>query len=117
MIALERLYGTIDKIKIVQFNFGNKWEYPHCHTLTDDKLNLAIKIANEIHQRNFDAFEKDSISWWQIGIKQGVRLVGLYNQPQNCFYPIFVDRHHLLYPSTKHNQSDFEKFKYNPVNQ
>lgn len=110
-VIIPKLYQDSDNI----FNFGNKWLYPHCHTLTGEKLNLAIKIANEIHQREFDTFEGDSISWWQVGMTQGVRIIGLYNKPQNCFYPIFIDRHHLLYPDNNYNQADFEMYDYNPT--
>ncbi|MDK4347662.1 hypothetical protein M4I95_09775 [Enterococcus faecium] len=76
-VIIPKLYQDSDKI----FNFGSKWPYPHCHTLTGEKLTLAIKIAKEIHQREFDTFEGDSISWWQVGMTQGVRLIGLYNKP------------------------------------
>lgn len=108
---IPKLYEDYQQI----FKFGGKnYQYPHCHTISGDKLDLFVRIANEVHQKEFETFEGDNISWWQIGLSQGIRLVGLYNKDTFEFFPLFVDRHHLIFPNVKYNQSDFDSFKYNP---
>lgn len=108
---IPKLYEDYQQI----FKFGSKnYQYPHCHTISGDKLDLCVRIANEVHQKEFDTFEGDNISWWQIGLSQGIRLIGLYNKDTFEFFPLFVDRHHLIFPNVKYNQSDFDSFKYNP---
>lgn len=81
----------------------------HSHILTDDALKLAKKIAKLITNTNID---NDLYSWWQIGGKQGIRIVGVYLSDSKVFYPIFIDCYHLLFPNEYYNQTDYNKLGY-----
>lgn len=81
----------------------------HSHLLTDDALELAKNIAKLITNTDID---DDLYSWWQIGGKQGTRIIGVYLSDSKAFYPIFIDCYHLLFPDKHYNQTDYDKFKY-----
>lgn len=109
--VIPKLYSDGEEI----FKPGsNKSINTHCHTITGDKLKLAIEIANKIHKRTFDSFEGEDISWWQVGWSKGIRLIGLYNKVEKDFFPLFIDRHHLIFSSEKHNKTDYKNCKFNP---
>ncbi|WP_180676552.1 hypothetical protein [Leuconostoc citreum] len=81
----------------------------HSHLLTNNALELAKKIAKLITNTDID---NDLYSWWQIGGKQGTRIIGVYLADSKVFYPIFIDCYHLLFPDKHYNQTDYNKFKY-----
>jgi hypothetical protein len=101
------IYQDADKI----FHSGRGTS--HCHKLNSKEERIAIKIVKELHENNFGVFD-DSFSWWQLGYDRGIRLVGLYSQPDNAFYPLFCDWHHLLLPSKNYNQPDTRNYKFCP---
>ncbi len=83
----------------------------HCHRLTGGQQGLALKIINEIHG---DKILDKETELWQIGGKtKGIRIIGTFvNDSVRIFYPLFIDHHHLLYPSQKYNQKDYKKFNF-----
>ncbi|WP_208945173.1 hypothetical protein [Enterococcus cecorum] len=95
--------------------FKSKKKYKHCHLVDENKINICNTIFKMVTNYSPEQTIDASCKWWQIGIKQGVRLIGLYNSNTKTFYPIFVDWHHLLHPSEKHNQLDYRNCKYNPT--
>lgn len=98
------------------FKHGNPGrQYPHCHTVSDEKIEICIKISEELHQRKFSDFKGDTVSWWQIGITRGMRVFGLFDDEKKSFYPLFIDRHHLVSPNEKYNDQDYQSFSYNPL--
>lgn len=50
---------------------------------------------------------------WQLGYKEGFRLIGTRNN--NIFNLLFIDYHHLIFPSKKYNTKDLSKYKYCPM--
>ncbi|MBS9338397.1 hypothetical protein G6R29_01940 [Fructobacillus sp. M2-14] len=82
----------------------------HSHKIDDKTIGLVKKIA----QKNFISSEKieDDMVWWQLGGRGSVRIIGVYVASDNAFYPLFIDPHHLIYPSKDHNQKDYLKLRY-----
>lgn len=93
---------------------NNRSRYSHCHQLTGDQLKLAENIGRDLHGDDFASQTDDSFKWWQLGLSNGVRIVGIYSQSDDCFYPIFCDWHHLLFPSRDYNETDFKQLKFDP---
>ena len=50
---------------------------------------------------------------WQLGVTGGIRLIGI--RKSNLFCVLFIDYHHLLYPSIKYNQKNSEKYSFCPI--
>ena len=109
---------------IAQYNFDELCRNErHTHIIDDEeKLDLIEKILNElIDIRYSEVSNKDRIlgnymdrnNIWQIGFKQGVRLVGRRND--NIFNLLFIDYHHLIYSSDKYNNVDYKSFTYCPM--
>lgn len=94
---------------------GRSYQFPHCHPISNPQKELCIEIAEQLHGRKFDTYDSDSISWWQLGITGSCRIIGLYDSPNNNFFPLFTDRHHLLYPDQNYNQKDIGRYKFNPI--
>ncbi|ETT55821.1 hypothetical protein BSK66_22225 [Paenibacillus odorifer] len=89
--------------------------FKHCHAVSDDKIELVKQIEIQIHGKSLlDPEAEQSIKYWQIGI-EGIRVFVLYNHSANIMFPIFIDYHHLVYPSIKHNQRDFDSLGFCPV--
>lgn len=86
----------------------NPWQYTHCHQVADEKIELVRKIYKEIYKIELD----ESLSLWQLGFTQGVRLICFYDTYKNSLVPIFIDHNHLIHPSQKYNQSDTDNYKY-----
>lgn len=51
---------------------------------------------------------------WQLGTHQGVRIICLYHSSIKTMFPLFVDYHHLVHPSSWHNESDYAKNSFCP---
>lgn len=79
----------------------------HNHFIKDDsKIKTIEKISKELKI----TFEKDEMSeYHQIAFTNGLRMVGF--KTGIVFYPLFLDPHHLIYPSEKHNGDDSKHFK------
>lgn len=101
------LFPTIYREYSHIFNAGNK-SFIHCHKVSLDtkRVGLYEKIIRSIDSNiSFNSI-KDSL--WQVGLTGSIRIVGIYEN--NIFYPLFIDRHHLLYESEKHNQKDVQHY-------
>ena len=83
----------------------------HCHILRDDNAKKARKIIRSIHGNNF---LDDDADIWELAAKtEEIRLIGVFvNDTVRRFYPLFIDHHHLLYPSKKYNQLDYKQYKF-----
>lgn len=92
----------------------------HTHVIDDkEKLNLIEKILKELVLTCNPDLKKELIDKivdnymqeiWQLGYKQGLRLIGV--RTKNIFTVLFIDYHHLIYPSIKHNTNDVLKYDY-----
>jgi len=111
---LEDIIPVVNKnYDSIFFKFDKK--YRHCHQLDEKKASLANKFSKELTSTDFsDIVDGSDYSWWQLGVKEGIRIVGIFSKTYNVFYPIFVDWHHLMFSSKKYNQADFSKYSYCP---
>lgn len=90
-------------------------QYRHCHQLDEKKALLANKLSKELISTDISkSVDGSDYSWWQLGVKGSIRIIGIFSKTDNVFYPIFVDWHHLLFSSKKYNQADFSKYSYCP---
>ncbi|MEH7503301.1 hypothetical protein V7152_15030 [Neobacillus drentensis] len=99
-----------DTIKLNQ-----KKQFPHCHTVPPSKIEMVEKITKEIHGRPLLDEEDNSLKYWQLGMTQSIRVIAVYNQLKNVFFPVFVDYHHLIHDSVKYNQNDYDQYNFCPV--
>lgn len=86
---------------------------PHCHPLRNKKRDLACKIILKIDNINLN----DEVNLWQLSAKDGrnLRIIGsIVTDKIYIFYPLFIDYHHLLYPSNSYNQMDVKNFSFKP---
>ncbi|AGE62475.1 hypothetical protein ACFTRE_10730 [Bacillus subtilis] len=88
-------------------------QFTHCHILDGDKKQLAIQIAEEIHGKTILDEESD-FNVWQFGVSNSIRIIAVYDHHNDIAFPLFLDYHHLIYPSVKYNQSDYEKYDFCP---
>lgn len=83
----------------------------HCHLLRGKYKELAIKIIHEIHGNR--VLDDDSELWSLGGKTEEIRIIGTFiNSQIHVFYPLFIDHHHLVYPSKKYNNPDYKNFKF-----
>ncbi|UHA74966.1 hypothetical protein [Paenibacillus sp. 481] len=107
-------------IPTVQYNWNTiktnaKYQFPHCHTISQDKISEVDQITYEIHGKALrDEMFNDELNYWQLGISQSLRVIALYNHYNNTMYPLFLDYHHELHPSINHNQDDIYAYNYCP---
>lgn len=89
--------------------FTNKTK--HCHILSGDAAKKAKRIIKSIYGNNF---LDDGTDIWELAAKtEEIRLIGVFvNDTVRRFYPLFIDQHHLIYPSNKYNQSDYKNYKF-----
>jgi len=105
------LYNDCDEI----FIFSGYRRYKHCHQVEDKHKELVKEIAQDINSvklPNFD--DENDFSWWQIAFSGPVRIYGVYSKEDNSFFPLFVDWHHLINPSSKYNGKDYGHYSYDP---
>lgn len=83
----------------------------HCHILNGDAAKRAKEIIRNIHGPNV---LDDDVNIWELAAKtEEIRLIGVFvTDTVRRFYPLFIDHHHLIYPSDKHNQPDYKKYKF-----
>lgn len=125
----QKLASVFDKI-ITEINgkkfteiFNDKSRY-HCHRIEGEEKNKYKKIINELVKTRYCSKDKkaslinqtffDSENVYQIGIQQvnQLRFIGILND--NIFGVVFIDFHHLIYPSDKYNKKDVFSFTYDP---
>lgn len=102
---LDQVIPNIEKQGKDLFNNQAK----HCHRLSGPPEELAKKVIREIHgQQILD----DQTSIWELsGEIEEIRIVGSFvNDGMHIFYPLFIDHHHLIYPSEKYNSPDYSNY-------
>lgn len=82
----------------------------HCHIIKDKERELAVKIIKKLHGLDL----LSDVDLWQLAYGEGTRLVcvlvsGNDKDGTIVVYPLFIDHHHLIYPSKNHNQKDFSQ--------
>lgn len=83
----------------------------HCHSLGEKNRELAIKIIHKIHGKR--VLDDDSELWSLGGKTEEIRIIGTFvNSQIHVFYPLFIDHHHLVYPSKKYNSPDYKNFSF-----
>ncbi|GGB41918.1 hypothetical protein GCM10011409_19330 [Lentibacillus populi] len=87
----------------------------HCHPIDEDKLDLVLKITEEIHGHKFNSQKVAGPQLWQFGVTQNIRLIAIHDYTNNYLTPVFIDYHHLIHSNDYYNQHDFDKFSYCPI--
>lgn len=83
----------------------------HCHLLRNEHKDLAIRIIHEIHGNR--VLDDDSELWSLGGKSEEIRIIGTFvNSQIHVFYPLFIDHHHLVYPSLYYNSPDYRHFSF-----
>jgi hypothetical protein len=95
-------------------NHQGRGLWRHCHQVADDKTPMVLGIIEEIHGHQFRT-ESAGPSLWQLGVTQNIRLFAIHNYTNNYLIPVFIDYHHLIHPSQKHNQDDYYSYAFCPV--
>ncbi|QHW33324.1 hypothetical protein GZH47_22700 [Paenibacillus rhizovicinus] len=104
-----------DVIPIIQSNWeiirhNTKLQFPHCHSLAKDKIILVNKIIEEIYNKQLmDESGNENLNYWQLGVKQSLRLIAIFDHSTNIIYPVFLDHFHQIHPSIKHNDNNINK--------
>ena len=88
---------------------GKKGYFPHTHEVPRNMMSTVMDIANQLH--GAEIVDKYS-NLWQIGTNQSIRIICI--RIDNIMYPLFVDYHHQLHPSSKYNQKDLAKYNFCP---
>lgn len=92
----------------------------HCHLISPKEIGIIEKAirkaykkinsqATEENAKNFYDQNLKEMSIHQLGLIQGVRLIG-YFERQHHFKVILIDYNHSLYPSVKHNDEDYDRY-------
>ncbi|GIP63382.1 hypothetical protein J32TS6_19370 [Virgibacillus pantothenticus] len=94
---------------------GKKWR--HCHPVQDEKIDLVQKVTEEIgiDFKSDQDGKKAGPQFWQFGVKGNLRLIAIYDYTNNSLKPLFIDYHHLIHPSIKYNQLDYENYSFCPL--
>ncbi|MCX67228.1 hypothetical protein DXP70_07945 [Listeria monocytogenes] len=90
--------------------------FKHCHPI-DAKHK---EVFHEYFKIMYPKYDLDELNVWQFGVSGGARLIASITNEENgisIVRPLFVDYHHLIYPSEKHNQNDVFKYKFCPYNE
>lgn len=89
----------------------------HCHPVKerDDEYILVMKIIEKIYGTKFIENIETQNKLYQLGVDGGQRIFALRDSKTNTFKPLFVDYHHLAYPSIKFNQTDYLKKDFCPL--
>lgn len=113
--VLYKIFPTVQtNWEAIRIKPGSR-EFPHCHPVVEDKISIVKKIVEELHGNiSVDIEESESLRYWQFGTTQSVRVVGIYDNTRNVVYPLFIDYHHLIHESQKHNQKDHKTYKFCP---
>lgn len=88
--------------------------WKHCHPIRNEELDLALEIATTIHgDKVLDV--GDGSKLWQFGFTGGIRLIAIHNYINNYLTPLFIDYHHQIYPSVKHNDKELKRYTFCPI--
>lgn len=103
--------------EIIKHNGGAaKKQFPHCHTISPEKISLVREIVEELHGKKLcDDVTSDDLNYWQLGIDRSLRIICIYSPVTNKMFPVLLDYHHQIHPSTHHNQKDIDAYGYCPV--
>lgn len=116
--ALRHFYLIINRIIPDIESYGRgifAGKADHCHKIYGDQRNLAYKIIRKIHGEK--TLDEDSELWELAGKTEEIRIIGTFvNESITIFYPLFIDHHHLLYPSKFYNQLDYKNYSYSTTN-
>ena len=83
----------------------------HCHLLRGEAEKTAKKVIQEIHGKN--TLDDSSEIWELSGKTEEIRIIGAFvTSTVHIFYPLFIDHHHLIYPSKKYNGPDYRKYSF-----
>lgn len=93
---------------------GGTGSWKHCHPIAHEKLDLVIEIAKQLHGEDV-INEREGSQLWQFGITGSVRLIAIHNYTDNYITPLFIDYHHQIHPSIKHNRTDYKSYDFCPV--
>lgn len=88
--------------------------WKHCHPINEEKIDLVQKVTDEIGI-NFKGEKKAGPQFWQFGVKGNLRLIAVYDYTNNSLKPLFIDYHHLIHPSIKYNQQDYDNYSFCPI--
>lgn len=95
-------------------NNSSSTEFKHCHKIdsSSDAFKKYKNAIKQIHTR----IDLDNLEIWQLGFKGNpMRLICHNGTQSNCLIPLLIDQHHLGYESQKHNQKDYKKYKFCPI--
>lgn len=117
----KKLFGeALDYFKSKKFSELVRDRGSHTHVIREKKqLDLIEKILKSLIKNAYTNLDEKSVNGmvdnymqeiWQLGYKQGLRLIGV--RTQNVFTVLFIDHHHLIYPSQNYNDKDFFKYNY-----
>ncbi len=126
------IYIMYELIPYVYENWNGQ-RIAHCHAINDlggvrsreakKKYFSAIKsihseLKNNVLLENIDNVEYsngqlEDLELYQLGLTGSLRVI--CGKIGNTLYPMLIDHHHLGYDSEQHNQRDFSKFSYCPV--
>ena len=110
-----RVIPYIQKYGLQMIKEAGTRGWKHCHPIDEEKLDLVKKIIEEIHGDLPKFEDKAGPALWQFGITQNIRMIAVYDYKINVIKPLFIDYHHLIYPSEKHNQSNYSKYDFCPI--
>lgn len=83
----------------------------HCHLLHGKQERLARKVIRRIHgDRVLDGLTEI----WELSARtEEIRIIGSFvTDKMHVFYPLFIDHHHLIYPSKLYNSPDYKNFSF-----
>lgn len=116
------IYTFTKIIPTVQTNWstirknGAVYQFPHCHTISGEKIESIKAVIHEIHGKELcDDVASGELNYWQLGMTQSLRVIAIYSHINNTMYPIFLDYHHQIYPSIKHNDDDIDAYDFCPI--
>lgn len=111
---------------LINYTFENvAYASKHSHVIPLDSKQYTIikEILKQLCKEFYKFDDCDFEMWfnqnineyriWQLGATGGVRLIGV--RKMNTFCVLFIDYHHQLYPSTKHNHVNVDKFEFCPI--
>lgn len=112
--ASRHFFFIVDRLIPDIESYGGKifaQQVKHCHKLSGDAAEKAKKVIKKIHGENV---LDDGATIWELAAKtEEIRLIGVFvNDKVRKFYPLFIDHHHLIYPSNKYNQPDYKKYEF-----
>lgn len=98
---------VLDEWDRIKTGFGTR-QYPHCHKIEGKQRELVLEVYKELY--NYELGEE--VSLYQLSFTGANRLIVIYGAAKETIKPIFIDHHHQIYPSIKHNQKDLSSYNY-----